>query len=373
MITRRDIVISSLTLTTLLFFAGCSRKTTSSLAPSVVSELSTTQVRTEQLPKTVSATGTVHATESASLSVQVTGRVMTVSVKEGDAVHRGQMLLSLDSAQMQSEGEGAQASVAGAEQDAQMAQTEASLAATTLQRYQLLRERKSVSPQEFDEVERRAQAAKAHLDSLRARVTAAKAAAASAHTVLGYTRLQAPFNGVITARHVDPGTLASPGLPLLEVEKSGKLRLSVTVDESILHNLQQGMPIEVEIAALASPLAGARVAEIVPAADPASHTFSIKIDLPAAKGLHTGMFGTAMVKTGSRSALLIPQAALVTHGSLNGIWVLDANRIASLRYVTTGEKHGTDIEILSGMSSGETIVLAPGDRELSGKQIEVRP
>lgn len=372
MIARTNIVISSLTLAAILALAGCSKTTAAPEQPATVSGLQTAQAKLQQTPATVSVSGTVHAAESAILSAQVTGRITNITVREGDAVRAGQTLVTLDGSQMRSEAEHAQASVTGAEQQVQAAQTEADLAASTLKRYQLLKERKSVSPQEFDEVERRAQAANAGLDSLRAQVTAAKASAAGAHTVLGYTRLQSPFNGVITARHVDPGTLASPGLPLLEVEKSGRLQLNVTVDESILHNLQKGTPIQVEIAALPTSQVNGRVADIVPAADPSSHSFLVKIDLPATPGLKSGMFGTASVQTGARSALLVPQAALVTHGSLNGIWILDANNIASLRYVSTGEKQGTEVEILSGMSAGETMVLSPGDRELSGKRVEVR-
>lgn len=372
MIVRTNIVISSLTLATALSLAGCSKAAPSPAQPVTITGLQTAQARMQQTPATISVSGTVHAAESAIISAQVTGRITGIPVKEGDAVRAGQTLVTLDGAQMRSEAEHAQASVSGAEQQVQAAQTEADLAASTLKRYQLLKERKSVSPQEFDEVERRAQIANARLDSLRAQVTAAKAAATGAHTVLGYTRLQSPFNGVVTARHVDPGTLASPGLPLLEVEKSGRLQLYVTVDESILHNLQKGSAIQVEVAALPTPQLNGHVADIVPAADPSSHSFLVKIDLPAAPGLKSGMFGTANVQTGTRTALLVPQVALVTHGSLNGIWVLDANNMASLRYVATGEKQGTEIEILSGLAAGETMILSPGDRELSGKRVEVR-
>lgn len=374
MIIRTNFVILSLASAVVSTLTGCSSgKAASSSEPLTITGLQTVQAQLKQVPQTISATGTVHATETATLSAQITGRIVTIPVREGDSVHAGQTLLTLDSAQIRSEIDRAQAAVTAAEQEMQIAQTDASLAAATLKRYQLLRDRKSVSPQEFDEIERRAEAANARVDYLRAQMTAAGASAAGAHTTLGYTRLQAPFDGVITARHVDPGTLASPGVPLLEVEKSGRLQVFVTIDESILRNLQTGTPVDVEIAALAVPILHARVAQIVPAADPSSHSFLVKLDLPATAGLRAGMFGMAKIKTGSRSVLLVPQTALISHGSLNAIWVSGADRIAALRYVTTGEKYGIETEILSGLSTGDTVVLAPGDRELNGKRIEVHP
>jgi RND family efflux transporter MFP subunit len=174
----------------------------------------------------------------------------------------------------------------------------------------------------------------------------------------------------VTVRRVDPGTLATLGMPLLEVEKAGSLQLNVTVDESLLQTIQKSMTIPVVVADLPQPNIQGRIAEIDPAADPASRTFLVKIDLPISAGLRSGMSGTAKISTKDRSALLIPAAAIVTHGSIHGAWVLDNAGLASLRYVTLGAQHGDAVEVLSGMSTGETVVLSPADRELGGRKIE---
>ncbi len=357
---------------TTLLLVGCTSKSPRAAEPPVVTGLAVTQAQEQQIPNTVDAIGTVHAKESAVISAQVTGRVTSVAVHEGDAVRAGQVLITLDNTQARSDVDRSRAAVTSSEKEVQVAQTEVALANSTLNRYQLLRERKSVSPQEFDEVERRAQAADARLESARAQVLSAKAAETGAGTVADYARVSAPFAGFVTARHVDPGAMAMPGLPLLEVEKAGPLQLNVTVDESMVRALQNGMSIPVEIAALASTAFAGRVAEIDPAADPASHSFLVKIDLPVTAGLRSGMFGTAAIGSGSRAVLLIPHRAVVTHGSLNAVWVADSNHIASLRYVTLGAGHGDKTEVLSGLSAGETIVLDAGDRELGGSRIETR-
>ncbi len=356
---------------TALVLTGCTNKSHEAAAPPVMSGLSVGHAQVEQTPNTMDVVGTVHARESAVISAQVMGRVTSVAVREGDAVSAGQTLVTLDDAQARADVERVRASVASSGQQVEVAQSEASLAASTLKRYQLLRERKTISPQEFDEVERRSQSAAARLESARSQMLAVKASETGAGAVAGYARLSSPFAGVVTARHVDPGAMAVPGMPLLEVEKAGVLQLNATVDESLVRSLQKGMPVSVEVAALASPQLMGRIAEIVPAADPTSHSFLVKIDLPPAANLRSGMFGTASIGSGSRPALLIPLSALVTHGSLNGVWVVDGNHIASLRYITLGAKHNAAVEVLSGLSTGETVVLSAGDRELGGNKIEV--
>ena len=122
-----------------------------------------------------------------------------------------------------------------------------------------------------------------------------------------------------------------------------------------------------------SPLPG-KVARIVPSADPGSRSFLVKIDLPPAKGLYSGMFGHAMFARGTtKDVLTIPRSALVTHGSMLSVYVVGPEHIAGVRYVSTGNSQGDEIEVLSGLSSGESIVDSPGERELAGKRIEVRP
>ena len=119
-------------------------------------------------------------------------------------------------------------------------------------------------------------------------------------------------------------------------------------------------------------LAG-KVAEIVPAADAGSHSFLVKIDLPSAQGLRSGMFGKAQLYRGSRTAMLVPRSAIVTHGSLQGVYVVDANQIANLRYITLGNTTGEQVGVLSGLAAGETIIDTPGDQEFAGKRIEAQP
>ena len=359
---------------TLTVLTGCRHDTASVKAASEpVTGLQVVEVRTAQIPQASPAVGTVQAKESASLSAQVVGRVNAVLVHEGDRVRVGQTLVRLDNTQARAGVDEAQSSVGAAQHQLEAAKAQAALAASTLSRYQMLREQKSVSPQEFDEVSRRSEEASAQLASAQAHLDAQKASANSANVLAGYSTITAPFAGVVTARHVDPGALASPGIPLIDVDRAGALQLLVTVDESLLNRLQLGSTLAVSIPSVGPDPVTARIGQIVPAADAASHTFLVKLDLPTSPHLKAGMYGTASLGGATRSTILVPQSAIVAHGSIRSVWVIDSQRQASLRYVSLGLPMGSDVEVLSGLSAGEQVVLSPGDRELGGRRIEARP
>jgi RND family efflux transporter MFP subunit len=167
--------------------------------------------------------------------------------------------------------------------------------------------------------------------------------------------------------------LATQGSPMFTIEDTRRYRLEVTVDESELRTVRNGQVSPVMVDAFGNvPLSG-KVVQIIPMADATSRSFLIKVELPPNTSLRSGLFGRAHFSRGERSALLIPYNSLVTRGQLKGVYVLDANQVAGLRYVTIGKNAGEQIEILSGLQEGEKLVSAPGDRDLGGKRITPRP
>ncbi|MBS1805848.1 MAG: efflux RND transporter periplasmic adaptor subunit [Acidobacteria bacterium] len=342
-------------------------------APATVTGLQLAEVHSAQVPEASPVVGTVQAKESASLSAQVVGRVSAVLVHEGDSVRAGQVLVRIDNAQARAGVDQAQGSVSAAQHQLDAAKSQAALAASTLRRYEMLRDQKSVSPQEFEEVSRRSEQASAQLASAQATLGALRASASSANVIAGYSTITAPFTGVVTARHVDPGALAAPGVPLVDIDRASALQLAVTVNESLLNRVQQGSVLSVSIPAAGPDSIMAHIAQIVPSADASSHSFLVKLDLPNSSHLKAGMYGTASLGGAMRSAIVAPQSAIVAHGSIHSVWVVDSQHLASLRYVSLGLPIGPDFEVLTGLSAGEQVVLSPGDRELGGSRIETRP
>lgn len=358
-------------LVTAMSLAGCSSKREGAApAPEVLRDVALLQVAPTMLADNVEAVGTVRAAESAQLAAQMMGTVVAVNVREGDHVRRGQVLVVIDSAQPQAGLDRARAAVSGTDHEAAAAEADYTLAATTMKRYRDLYDHKAVSPQEFDEVNARLQSAAARRDITRAGQAQAKAALAQASTSLDYTRVRAPFDGVVTEKRVDPGAMATPGTPLLTVEKSGRYRLEATVDESSLQYVKPGQAAKVTLDALGGGELPGRVVEIVPAADPGSRSFMVKVELPANAQLRSGLFGRAYFSRGERESLTVPRAAVVTRGQLQGVYVVGPDQVASLRYVTLGRPAGDAVEVLSGLQAGEKLVSAPGQRDLGGKRIQ---
>jgi RND family efflux transporter MFP subunit len=353
--------------------AGCANeRRAASAPPETMSNVAVIVAQKTTVPDWVEAVGTVRATQTSQVSSQVMGNIVEIRAHEGDRVQSGQVLAILDDAQYRSATDQATAALTAAEKEASAVDSDLALAGATLKRYQQLYEKKSLSPQEFDEIKARYQSAEARRDMARARQASVNAALTQSRTSLGYTRIRAPFAGVVTEKKVDAGMLASPGMPIFTIEDTRSYRLEVTVDESELRLVRTGKVSPVTIDALGNVQLSGKVVQIVPAADPASRSFLVKVELPADARLRSGLFGRARFPRGERSALLIPRASLVERGQLQGVYVLDANQLAGLRYVTLGKNVGEQIEVLSGLQDGEKLVAAPGDRELGGKRIAPR-
>jgi len=351
--------------------SGCSTEQQAKVpSTETVRNISVLAVQQATVPDLLEAVGTVHAAQTSDLASQMMGNIVEVRAREGDHVQRGQVLAVIDDSQPRASVDRAAAADTAAQQQLVAAESELALAESTLKRYQNLHERKSVSPQEFDEVKARQQAALANRDMATAGQGQARAALAQTRTSLDYTRIRAPFDGVVTGKKADSGALASPGMPIFTIEDVRRYRLDVTVNESDLRYVRTGQQVLVAIEALDNEALKSRVVQIIPAADPASRTFQVKIELPADTRLRSGLFGRAQFSRGQRPALLIPRSAVVERGQLQGVFVLDQDKVANLRYITVGKPSGSAIEVLAGLQDGERLVAKPGAVDLNGKRVE---
>ena len=255
------------------------REANAAPAPELVRDVTLFTAQRTTVPDFVEATGTVRASQSAQLSSQVMGTITRVNVHEGDRVRRGEVLITIDEAQQRAAYSGANAGLQASQENIAAANADYALAESTMKRYQMLYDKKSVSPQEFDEVKARLAAAKARRDAAHAGRTQAEAGVSQASTAMGFTKIRAPFDGLVTAKLADAGAIATPGVPLLIVEDPGHFRLEATVDESKMGAVRLGEAVPVVIDALGEQAIAGKVVQIVPAADPASRTFTVKIDL----------------------------------------------------------------------------------------------
>lgn len=350
----------------------------------------------QPLAESVEPVGTVRARRQTVLSSRIVATVVAVHVVEGQRVRAGDVVVTLDDRDVRAQLERARAglreaqsapeeverSLRAAERAVEAARAQRDLAARTLGRYQALLDRGSVAPLEYDEVVARARAATAEVERLEemraslvarraqvlARIEQAEAEVRAATVTLGYTTLRAPLDGVVVAKPVEVGNLAAPGVPLVTLEEE-RYRLEVVVEESHLQKIRLGQRATVEIDALEAEVAGT-VAEVVPAADPASRTFVVKVELPPHPGLRSGLFGRARFVVGERSVLAVPRAALVQRGQLQSVYVVEPDGVARMRLVKSGRTLGERIEILSGLAEGERVVVGGVDRVTDGSRVE---
>jgi RND family efflux transporter MFP subunit len=350
------------------------------------------------------AVGTVRAKTTSVLSSRVMGHVVALHVREGERVKAGQLLIEIDdrdgSARLQKARAGlieagdllaeVDRNIQAAEAANQAVEAEQALSLSTYTRYKSLLEKKSVSRQEFDQAEARYRAGSAELeraraqiksllarrDQVQARIEQAKAEVAAAEISVGYARIRSPLKGVVAVKQTEIGVLATPGAPLLTIEDDAHYRLEAAVEESLLGKIRLGDSLRVSIDALGQGEWIGKVAEISPASDPASRSGIIKIDLPPKGGkeglkpLRSGLFGKARFLTGQRSLIAIPAKAMVQHGQLQGVYVVDSGNIVRLRLIQTGKTFGEQVEVLAGLRGGEKIMVAGLEKLQDGCRVE---
>ena len=326
-----------------LLLAGCGHKKESAASVQLpVAPVKIVAVEKKTRTATEDVMGTVRAKLRASIEAKVSGKIERMLVAPGQAVKAGELLAELDAREIQARLDQALALRQQAESD--------------LKRFTTLLEAKSVTQVEFDNAQ--------------ARARVAIAAVTETETMLGYTKIVAPFAGMITRKHADVGDLATPGKPLLDMEDSRARRLEADVPEAVIAKLALGDKLPVRVAAQVAELEGV-VSEIAPAADPGSRTFLVKLDLPDATGLRAGQFGRVAMPVGETSALRVPLSAVVQRGQMEIVFIVSDNK-AQLRLVKTGKRIGGEVELVSGVEAGEEIVLEGAAGLMDGQPVELK-
>lgn len=324
------------------------------------------EVSTATSRSTVALTGVIRARQVADISSQVLAPIITIPVREGDAVKKGEVLVRLSSIPLQAAVEQAQAELLTARKQEDAAQAEKNLAAQTYARYLVLNQRHSITPHEFDQIQTQLDSANAQVQAASAQSAAAEAAARQSQATSAYTVIRAPFNGIVTRKYVDAGAMASPGVPLLQIEDATDHEADIQVNESALHKIHANEQLQVEVNGSQTAIVG-KVREIVPSGDPAAHTFTVKIGLPASRGLYSGMTANVLIPTGEQRSITVPKNAIRHRGGLDSVLALDSNSVAQIRYVTLGQQHGDAIEVISGLNPGDRILAQPNDSFIGHK------
>jgi RND family efflux transporter MFP subunit len=366
----------------LLLACGSNRSGEQGTAESI-SGVKLETIRLNAAPQMYEAVGTVRSANVSLLNAQMGGTVREIRVRAGDRVRSGQLLAAIDDRAPRAQVDAAQAGVQEAadglvevEQALEAATANRQFAEATYKRYQNLLAKHSLSRQEFDGAEAKYRAALANERALQAkekgieaRHQQAQAQKGSAETVLSYSRIVSPIDGVVTQKSVDVGTVVMPGSPLLTVEETSHYRLEASLPEEFLTKVKVGE--ETPVSTVRGAIQG-HVAEVVPASDPASRTFLVKVDLPSGCLCQSGEYATALFPIDQTRMMSVPQSALVEHGELEGVYVANSHGAVEYRLVKTGKRAGARTEIISGLNEGDRVAVTQVEKLHDGIRVEAQ-
>src|SRR5262245_36651751 len=312
--------------------------------------VSTVRVAMTDVATAIDSGGVVQARTTAAITARILAPVREVRVLPGDQVRKGQTLIVLDGNDLAAGARAARSAALAAEQgshaaaaELQAAEAGLALARASHDRIAGLEARRSATAQELDDSTATLRTAEARVAGASARalqaasaVESARAASDQASTTESFTTIAAPFDGIVTEKMVEPGNMASPGMPLLRLEDTRGFRLEVRADESRTGQIRTDDIVPVSLGSGNASIAGT-VVEVGRAVDADARAFLVKIALPDVPGLRSGTFGKARFSGTSRRALTVPASAIVRRGQLTSVFVVD-DGVARMRLSTSVDR-----------------------------------
>ncbi len=314
-------------LATAMLLQACGGETEQSnaLRTPVTTHAETMELQSVDIDARYVTSGLVSSDHRVSISSRVSGYIRKLSVREGDRVQKGQLLLRVDPVNAKQSLIQADADLADAKADKQ--------------RYEALYRDHAVSKQQLDRV------------LLRYKVASSRVA--QARNQLGFSEVRSPVDGVVVEKRLSKGDLAQPGAAILTLEDPSSLLVNTYVSEQFVSRIHVGDSVNVEVTSINRRIPGI-VRQVVEAADAVSHQFQVKIALQD-KALHPGMFAQVGFSIGVRRALMVPEAAIISRSGLHGVYVSDADDIIHYRQIRAGLHNAGQIEVLAGLRDGDVI------------------
>ena len=303
----------------------------------------TAVVEQKQVDDMLTWPGTVKSRTVANIAPRMTARILEIKVNAGDKVKKGDVIARLDEREIRAQENAAQAALAGANAQANRAKADE-------QRTRSLYSKEAATREKFDAVVAQAKEAQAGVNQ-------ASSTVSEIRSHLADTLLLAPFDGIVVKRFQQPGDMGLPGVPVVSMQTPKGLRLEADVPSTCAGRYSTGMDVTVRIDTLGLTTS-AKIDEISPEVDPQTRTQLIKIALPSIEGLQPGHFGWLEQACDQHEALLIPASAVQHIGQLEVVKVLAEGRQV-MRHIRTAKTFGDQIEVISGLHAGETIITHP--------------
>lgn len=325
--------------------SGCGKKQEAGYGPMVVNVVAY-KGKAQAISDKISLVGTLKANEEVEIKSEIDGVVEEINFEEGDRVKKGHVLFKIDEKKLK----------------ATLAQAEANLklAESTSQRYKALIESKAVSQQEYDQTIATLEASRASVDLTKEELNDAT--------------IEAPFDGVMGGRSVSIGQFISKGTMLSHLVNQDPMKAEFHVPERYLSRIATGQKIEIKVAAYPDQVFPGEVYFIEPSINELTRTALVKayVANPDRK-LRGGMFANLnLIVQVKENAVVVPEKALIVLGDTVSVFIIDENNIVHLKAIQTGIRFDGNVEVVSGLASGEVVVTEGYQKLGEGSQVNPR-
>jgi len=301
-------------------------------------------VKRLSVPAVEAAVGTITPVYESRVASKMLGRVVQVNVAAGQSVRKGESLVRLDDADLSARAAESRAAL-------EAARAESEQASRDQVRGESLRKKGVMSEMEWERWRTRARTAAAQLE--RARQSVSEAA-----TNASFATVEAPRSGIVVDKQVDVGDVVRPGDPLFTLYDPTRMQLVGSVREALAVRLRVGQAVEIQLASVGESCQ-AEVTEIVPEADTASRSFSVKAVGGCGPRAYKGMFGRLLIPLAQEDVLVVPRSSVSRVGQLDLVDVVEDGRLLR-RIVRLGRpsEDGVSVQVLSGLREGEAVAVA---------------
>lgn len=302
--------------------------------------------------------GSVTSDRTINMSTKVMGRITQLDVEEGDFVQKGEVLVRIKDDNLQAQNNQVESSLMEAKAGLQNVET-------NYNRIKNLYEQESATKKELDDISTEYEMAKARIKTLESRLR-------EIEDMLDYTLLTAPFDGYVVSKMFSEGDMAAPGQPIIAFEQENVMKIKITVPESTIGLFSLNDTASVNVPAAGYQNGKGIVANINQAGNRGSRQFAVEImlpDLDKQSGVKSGMFAEVGLSTNKDRAIVVPQTAILERGQLTGLYTLNDDSEVVLRWVRLGDSNGDKVEVLSGLSEGETFVASINQRLQEGQKV----
>lgn len=332
-------------------------------APAIVVTVATPSGANEN---SIEVSGQLQSSQTANISTRVMGYITKMNLNIGDHVRKGQVLGTISNDDILAKRAQADAAIAQADIAAKNAQKD-------YERFQVLYKQQSASAKEVENVTMQYASAKSALETARQMRNEVNA-------TLSYTLLTAPFDGVVTQRNADAGSMANPGMPILTIERTGSFQVVASVPENSINQLKQGQKAVISISAISKIINGS-IAEISTSSQATGGQYVVKINIPENEkaGLYGGMYANISIPVKSPSSarnsnniILVPVSSIEQKGELTGLYTVSTNNTALLRWVRLGKAQGDKVEVLSGLGKDERFIVSADSKLFNGEPVTIK-